>query len=508
MMHQRGVRSSIIWSKRWESTKKKDVTYHVPPKTLRSPYYHPFNPSDRKKTEPFTHFPNLGNSSGMGPRLYDYQVMSELVRSLPTATERIDFINPYERDFTRREKRFHRPWQAALLKARKAWKIHPFPNYFDPLNFYQYITKTRCIEGLSDWYDEPAPMVSKSFEERLGEMLKLHLGSLNVASEHERTTRFLRSILDLSLENIVQSGMYPNLGNQRISHAPRCESFWIRCGFEALYENKLRQRHRGDNRSKLGELAFVLRDDFSTQLRTQYPLKPLMPFSNEEVTKPLFDMSFNVKDELIYSPALYGMVTDSDPLWQCPGYEPDCGEKYKYGQVGFKQISDLNIHCKRWKAKDVEEKAIRYDCLRASAVVSLFSWLNAQAHAEGFTQYNDVEYPFVSQLVLSDGKQFFFAIAQLNTLLFNVDIEGIINKRCNLCYVEGPINLYDRYDSAKDRFESTQTTGRDVEKSQFNQHVLGRIMQMIVKDMPVNKESSRTGIELPQYIPVEFSDNL
>lgn len=44
----------------------------------------------------------------MGPRLYDYQVMSELVRSLRTASERIDFVNPYERDFTRREKRFHR----------------------------------------------------------------------------------------------------------------------------------------------------------------------------------------------------------------------------------------------------------------------------------------------------------------------------------------------------------------------------------------------------------------
>lgn len=44
----------------------------------------------------------------MGPRLYDYQVMSELVRSLPTASERIDFVNPYEREFTRREKRFHR----------------------------------------------------------------------------------------------------------------------------------------------------------------------------------------------------------------------------------------------------------------------------------------------------------------------------------------------------------------------------------------------------------------
>lgn len=44
----------------------------------------------------------------MGPRLYDYQVMNELVCSLPTASERIDFVNPYEREFTLREKRYHR----------------------------------------------------------------------------------------------------------------------------------------------------------------------------------------------------------------------------------------------------------------------------------------------------------------------------------------------------------------------------------------------------------------
>lgn len=51
-----------------------------------------------------------------------------------------------------------------------------------------------------------------------------------------------------------------------------------------------------------------------------------MSFSDKEVTKPLFDPAFNIKDELIYSPAMFGMLADADPLWQCPGYEPDCGK--------------------------------------------------------------------------------------------------------------------------------------------------------------------------------------
>lgn len=58
----------------------------------------------------------------MGPRLYDYQVMSELVRSLPSASERIDFVNPYERDFTLREKRFHR------------YVVHSFFSFFGRIN--------------------------------------------------------------------------------------------------------------------------------------------------------------------------------------------------------------------------------------------------------------------------------------------------------------------------------------------------------------------------------------
>ncbi|EJD74756.1 hypothetical protein LOAG_17972 [Loa loa] len=500
-MHRQRLHITFTLVKRFKSTKENtDVTYYVPPKTFRPAYYHPLKPFEHKPMDPFPPFPNEGDSSGMGPRLYDYQVMSELVRSLPSASERIDFVNPYEREFTQREKRFHRPWQAQLLKTRKAWRIQSFPNYFDPLNFYQYITKTRCIEGLSKWYDEPAPVLTKDFEDRLSEMLKLHLESSNVDSEQDRTTRILRSFLDLLLENVIQSGMYACLAHQRISHTPRCESFWIRSGFDALYENLVRYRHRGDSRAKLGELAFVMRDAFAAQLRTKHPLKPLMSLWDEEVTKPLFDPSFNVKDELIYSPAMFGMMADADPLWQCPGYEPDCGEEYKYGQIGFKQFNDLDMHCKKWKVKGEEEKIVRNECLRASAVVSLFSWLNAQAHTLGFTQYNDIEYPLVSQLVMSDGKQFFFAIAQLNTLLINVDIEGIINKRSNLCYVEGPLNLYNRYDHDKGTFEFGET---DTKVNNFNPHVLGRLMQMLVRDLPARREMIDNSV-VSKYIPVTF----
>ncbi|VDN19464.1 unnamed protein product [Gongylonema pulchrum] len=677
-MHQRRLHSILSLSRRLKSSKENaEVTYSVPARGPRPPHHAARAPLKRQNYS-FPVFPNRGVESGMAQRLYDYQVMSELVQSLPTASERIEFVNPYEREFTRREIRFHRPWQARLLKTRKAWRVESVPNYFDPLNFYQYITKTRCIEGLSQWYNEPALPFSRDFKQRLGEMLRLHLLSTNVESEEERVNGILRSLLDLLLEHGVQSRVHTALAEQRVSHAPRCESFWIRSGFDAIYEKsnkhrhrgddraKLgelaftlrdafathvrlkrplkpqrlgemlrlhllstnveseeervdgilrslldlllehgvqsrvhtalaeqrvshaprcesfwirsgfdaiyeksnRHRHRGDDRAKLGELAFTLRDAFATHVRLKRPLKPLLPFSDEEVTRPLFEPEFNVKDEVIYSPAMFGMLVDSEPLWQCPGYEPDSGDEYKFGLVAFKQCTELDDYCKRWKVRGEEERVVRNECLRATAVSSLFSWLNGQAHALGFTQYNDIENPLVSQLVLSDGKQFFFAIAQLNTLLINVDIEGIINKRVNLCYVEGPFNLYneynhsftqyndienplvsqlvlsdgkqfffaiaqlntllinvdiegiinkrvnlcyvegpfnlyDEYNHSTGMFHFHQKSGSDEAGNQFNLHVLGRLMQMIVRDIPVRDESEDIE-QLPKYVPVTF----
>lgn len=43
----------------------------------------------------------------------------------------------------------------------------------------------------------------------------------------------------------------------------------------------------------------------------------------------------------------------------------------------------------------------------------------------GFTQYTDIESPLTSQLILSNGKEICFAIAQLNTIAINIDVEGI-----------------------------------------------------------------------------------
>lgn len=40
---------------------------------------------------------------------------------------------------------------------------------------------------------------------------------------------------------------------------------------------------------------------------------------------PVFDTTVNVKEDVVYSPKVFNMWPDGEPLWQCPGFEPDSG---------------------------------------------------------------------------------------------------------------------------------------------------------------------------------------
>ncbi|KHN73074.1 28S ribosomal protein S30, mitochondrial [Toxocara canis] len=453
------------------------------------PYYRRTMPAPPAMHKLQEEFPNAGDASGAGPRLYDYEQMGDMVRALPTIAEKIDFVNPYERPWTKFERTWHRPWHPDLMSPRKAWNVPSVPRYFDALNFYKYITKTRVVDGLDRWYEGLIPPTA-TFQAYLVESLIARFESNRTDNESERTEVLLRSVLDAAMITLARN--IQRLQDCRISFNSRCESFWIRAGFMQMYEKKELDEdlpkvdHRydpkfiGDDRRKLGELAFVLRDQLAAHVRCKQPLRPLFPFSDvSELNAAVFDASVNVKEDVIYSPKVFNMWHDEEPLWQCPGFEPDSGDEDKYGLIALKDVSALNDLCVHWEVQGDEEVIVRKELLTATAVASLFSWLNGQAHSLGFTQYNDVEWPLVSQLVLSDGRDFFFAVAQLNTIAINIDVDGFVNDRSNVCYVEGPLRLYDRYDSAKGTYYYVTNDGSEV--LGLNPRVMARILQMFIK---------------------------
>lgn len=87
---------------------------------------------------------------------------------------------------------------------------------------------------------------------------------------------------------------------------------------------------------------------------------------------------------------------DSDPLFQCPGFEQDSGkrfvifryflvdEPFKYGRLAVKSVASMHNLFEYWKL-DAESELpnVQRELLHATAMSTLFCWINAQAHCLG-----------------------------------------------------------------------------------------------------------------------------
>jgi len=378
-----------------------------------------------------------------------------------------------------------------MLAPRSAWTIPAIPNFFDTLNFYKYITKTRLLNMeeshpiFEQYFHGFLPSTDK-FEERLIERLNCLL-KIDPPNSVENI-RFLENLFDeahLCIAHENQSCL-----DYRISQAARCESFWIRSGFGSLYNKKpiwetevtiRKTRITGDDRRRLGELVFAMRDNIIANVRVRTPLKNIFEWSDtEQLNAPLFDEGFDVEQNLIFLPMIYNLIKDKDILWQCPGYDYDVDETHKYGRVALKNVSHMHKYLDYWNPESqLEMEEMKNNSLASTAVSSLFNWLNGQAHCLGYTQYTDIERPLTSQLILSDGKLFYFALGQLNTIAINIDVIGFENNRTNLCCVEGPFNLYDEFIPETGTFTYFDETGNKCPG--LNKHVLQRILQFYCK---------------------------
>uniref|UniRef100_A0A914M9Q3 Uncharacterized protein n=1 Tax=Meloidogyne incognita TaxID=6306 RepID=A0A914M9Q3_MELIC len=455
-------------------------------------------------------------------RLLDYYKMQEIVNWLPTIKEKIDFVNPYEREWSGAEKTWHRRWMRPLSRPRKSWTFPPIPNYFDPLNFYKYVTKCRLVEGsealneLENNYYKSLVLPTNGFEKKVTESLSIFLENNRISKEEghseeeiaDNCAKFLRSLVD-DAHLVLAKGNLGKLLDHRISYNPRCESFWIRSGFTHLYDQlpvwetdkeawieeskpHPRPRFTGDDERCLGELSFTMRDNFASQVRSKFPLKNIFDFSDDRLNSPLFPETtedggenLNLENDVIFNPRIFNLHPEMDILWQCPGYEYDSEETHTFGRLAIKDISPIFQNLVNWKVEQgLEWNETLNDCVKATAISSLFNWLNAQAHCLGNTQYTDITSPITSQLILSDGKYFWFAVGQLNTIAINIDVEGFNNPRTNCCYFEGPYLLYDsfeRLDNASTiSYKFTHKTSKNFKKSGLNPAVLHRILQMTV----------------------------
>lgn len=469
----------------------------------RPPYYRKPHQHHEPKHMLQEEFVNAGDASGAGVRVFDYYKTAEMVHSMPTIKEKIDFVSPYERPWTRAEKTWRRDWHPTLMATRKAWGIPPTPAHFDTLDYYKYLTKTRVEnESLDDFYHglrPPTADLQTSFQNTLKSM---EFGD-GINFSDEDTQKLFGSLIDDAMGGIAHN--VSRLADHRVAYDVESEAFWVRSGFMFLYDEEeigtrdVKRRLNnfpkfiGDDRRKLGELAFVHRDKLAAQVRSKEPSAPLHSFDSEDAKLPIFDTNYNF-EETLFSPKVYNLWPDQEPLWQCPGYHADSGESHTYGILGVKSLRPLRKRIAHWMGweneneleSSEEAKQMLDDGARSQAIISMFTTLCAQAHTHGFTQYTDITRSFTSQLVLSDGINFWFAIGQLNTIAINVECDGFVNPRTNYIRIDGPYRLFDycdkngQYLSVQEEIDAENKVQRKIAPG-LNEKVLERVTQMLMK---------------------------
>lgn len=98
----------------------------------------------------------------------------------------------------------------------------------------------------------------------------------------------------------------------------------------------------------------------------------------------------------------------------------------------------------------------------------------------GFTTVNDITYPLVTQTILTNGKEFYFYVYQLNTiLLFNKNATD--NPKRNLCWASGSQKLYEEVKEGK-------VVGLNDE-----------VVKMLVK-LYLNEPQDRLGVNLRPFL--------
>lgn len=88
------------------------------------------------------------------------------------------------------------------------------------------------------------------------------------------------------------------------------------------------------------------------------------------------------------------------------------------------------------------------EALHRQGILATHCWLQTQANFLGFTTFNEITYPLVSQAVITNGRLWSFYVYQLNTMLMHSD-NPKNNPRKNICWATKELKLYEEIKDGK-----------------------------------------------------------
>lgn len=324
--------------------------------------------------------------------------------------------------------------------------------HYNSLEQTQFLTRTHIMptNGLPSFYNdlmssEELEKIVDNVRSQIEDVLVLEYAKRNikkelpedVAADQEKLQEIQTKAIIRQINRILfieLSSKFPHLLETEVDHEPRVEAFWAVGGMEppkSIVYKKQKSRDLKEYAEDPIDRHFQYFGEPCLQLRHAQPLREIIPHSETE-------NSDYIVPEFKYDPMTVGYQRDTRHATNIPGFWP--GDKNEFGLLSYHHCSYMT---NRPRDYDDEEIALKTQAIRAC-----YAWLHTQACYQGFSTYNDVTYPLLTQNVILNGQWWLFSVYQLNTtLLSNHHIDD--NPKRNLYWTTGPMRLFEKIEDNK-----------------------------------------------------------
>lgn len=166
-------------------------------------------------------------------------------------------------------------------------------------------------------------------------------------------------------------------------------------------------------------------------LRNRIPLQPIHDIEHAEVAAAA-DVPRVAQD-----PRTIGYMTIYRHGVTIPGFWPS--SQHQFGQLSWHDRTHMINRNPAYGAEDHQE------ALHAQGILNSYAWLYGQACYQGFSTFNDITYPLVTQTIITNGQLWSFYLYQLNTTIINSHVFDT-NSKANECWGTKELKLYESID--------------------------------------------------------------
>jgi len=296
-----------------------------------------------------------------------------------------------------------------------------------------WVTKTLLTHGLPKQYEDEVDM--SNYEQLLQEyheILQQTFAATKLPRNVKRRQLVRRLDFNLFWDVLRLTTRYSpgaehlRVENSFLFHKPTVETFWARSeGYEGLDDDHdMKRQYTPTPRF------------FHTKFEPNFVLR------TKDKLGPIEDLNAATPDYLdLQAPQ------PSDTFALNTYLRPVINLRHKPGIDNFTQSPHQHTHTTflhNYRFNGAKFLGSLYDQFASSSMLTSHSQMVAQANAEGNYNGMELQHPYVTQCVMTDGHRVSFLVYQLNTLCTQDD-QGVWNR----AWYSGPLNMFEAREKSK-----------------------------------------------------------